>query len=717
MADYVNRFNITGEAIADLRRKHAERYTGSLGRIDDARRLLAGELQAPLPKVIADRPDGEAFRVDTAQKYTSVMQLVNKLADPEPILVRSKTGSSDLSERTASRVEKFANPALRKVLSNRDLVELLTVEAEASALVIPEAARFQKAVAAYYSDDKGEEIAEDYRTDEKGRSYRDVMDEAEDDEALEKAKGEFKPDEKRSRAAYDQHIRNLRARNYPFDVELLSRRQMIPLNPRIKGHDVTVDGLLIRTRLAPSEALRRKYVVPGLTVHTEPKDSTEGDMQTGDLWLYQAVLADMDDDGELYPYFAYSLMGKPTRIERNGFEKDTAVIDLRKECGLKSLPVAYGYGWRWFSVDPDQRAMPYTFPFMRSWLAADALLTGKTFAAWSEGFLAWFMQMPDTVRDPAMQQAWMEFVKSNPLTIEAFKVLPVWGSMLPAVHPGTGRDVNEMIAALNGSNAAEVVNPLARGGGDASSAIERSVVAADTVTGVSDVRKTNLAMTARVGEIILEVCTGISRLHGHDVLVYGNPERPTDQGDGQQSSPRAIIELKPHWLGPKDQESYDLTAEYPEQLGDKLAEKAQLFGFYKENAITFEDWCKALGVQDPDRYRAQLIFDQFMKSPEGIKLAMRDAAQYSGDQEVVDLFKAQEAGAAGPNGEPMGMLAGLNPPQGPMALGAGPGVSDPGAQAAIQMQNPAMSQAAAIAGAARNADAANVGPTPQVMGV
>jgi hypothetical protein len=63
----------------------------------------------------------------------------------------------------------------------------------------------------------------------------------------------------------------------------------------------------------------------------------------------------------------------------------------------------------------------------------------------------------------------------------------------------------------------------------------------------------------------------------------------------------------------------------------------------------------------------------------------------------------------------MGLLAGLNPPTGPLALGPGGGISDPGAQAAVGMQDPARSQAAAIAGAARNADAGGVGPAPNVV--
>lgn len=707
MAEFISRFSVKGEEIAELFSKHAERYTASLGRITDARKLLIGQLQAPLPDVIAARPDGDAFRVDTAQKYTSVMQLVNKLADPAPRLRRPKTATSDLSERTSSRIEKFVNPAVDRNLSNRDLTELALVESEGCALVVPEVARWQKVPGSYYEQD-GATIRQEYRRDGQGRSYDDALDDAEGDE--ERATSEFKPDEKRSRAEYDKQIRHLRAKNFPFDVELLSRQQYVPINPRIRGDDVLVDGIISRTRMAPSEALRRRYVIPGLDAHLEPTSDLEGDMDTGDLWLYLAVLADMDDEGNQYPYFAYSLAGKPTSNTRAGFEKD-AVIDLYKTCGLRSLPVVPFYGWRWFTVDPDQRGIPYTFPFMRSWLATDAFLTGKAFAGWSEGMLAWFMQMPDSVRDTAMQQAWMEFVEKNPLTIEPFKILPVWGSMVPAIHPGTGRDVGEMVAALQGSNSGELVNPLARGGGNAGSAIERTVISADTVAGVSDVKRTTRNVRRRVGELILEVCVGASRKHGHDVLIYGNPETPTDRGN-DESPTRSIIELKPHWLGPEGQESYDLVAFEPKTLGDNLAEKAQAFGFYKEGAITFEDWCREIGVEDPERYRAQLIFDSWLKTPEGMQVAMKDAAEYLGDQELSGLFEAQQSGAAGPQGQPMGNLAGLNPPSGPMG---GP-VQAPGAQVATQVSDPAMAQQAAIVGAAMQNDAQAVGPTPAQMG-
>jgi hypothetical protein len=84
---------------------------------------------------------------------------------------------------------------------------------------------------------------------------------------------------------------------------------------------------------------------------------------------------------------------------------------------------------------------------------------------------------------------------------------------------------------------------------------------------------------------------------------------------------------------------------------------------------------------------------------------MKDAALYLGDKELVALFEAQKSGAAGPQGEPMGMLAGMNPPGG--------GSSDPGAQAATGMQNPGASQYAAVVGAARNASVGGMQPMPQ----
>jgi hypothetical protein len=709
LASPVSRHSITGSQIQELWKRHARRYEGSLGRIQDSRELLIGEKKAPLPHQIATLPDGEAFRVDTPEKYTSVLQMRNKMSDPAPKVKRTKTATSDRAEGMASRIERFVNPALEDHLSAQDLADLLVCEAEAAAIVVPNPAAWKKVPSAYYEAD-GKTIQRAYRRNSKGQDEDEHTEEQE--QAPERERKRFRPAERASRAVYDAHERHQRACNPPWEVRLLSRLQCVPINPRIVGKRVLVDGLLVRTRFERSELIREEYIWEGMEDHLEPKDETEG--IDGELWLYEAWLVDKVKDaqtGEVveHPYVAYSVAGKPTQSTKDGVGAD-AVIDLYEQCGLRSLPVVYGYGWRWASSDPDKRSIPYPFPFGRSWLAKDALLTGKIYAAWSEGMLAWFLQMPpEFAKDPALAQAWTEFVKTNPLTIKPFTILPVMGLPIPAIHPGTGKDVNETLAALSGEVRQDLVNPLARGGGDSASAIERSVVAADTLAGVSDIRRSMLWFFQRVGELILEISCGVARETKKPVLLIGNPQTPNQRGP-DQSATRAVIELKPDWLGPEGQESFDLEAYWPRSLEQNLAQNQQFFGFWKDGGITFEMWCELIGVEDPERFRAQLIFDRWIMSEDGMKLAMKDAAEYLGDQEAASLFEMQEQQAAGPGGEPVGMLAGLMQPGAPPP----PGGVMPGGPAPVgtQMGSPAVSQLAAISAAGRNTDPAQVTAQP-----
>ncbi len=79
------------------------------------------------------------------------------------------------------------------MLSNRDLTELLLIEAEGAALIVPEAARWAKVAGSYYESD-GATIERAFRYDKDGKSYDDAVDEREGDE--ERATAEFEPDEK-----------------------------------------------------------------------------------------------------------------------------------------------------------------------------------------------------------------------------------------------------------------------------------------------------------------------------------------------------------------------------------------------------------------------------------------------------------------------------------------------------------------------------------------
>lgn len=683
-AEQVSAKSITGTQIQDLWTRHSARYTRSLGRIDDVREMLAGERQAPLPAALANLPDAEAFRVDRSDKYTSVLKLRNMLAEKIPHLKRQKTTTSDAGERNSSRIERFINPTIEDNLSAQDLADLLLCEAEAAIIVVPNRASYKKLPSTMYGKDS-KDILPAYQRDKDGRSVDDYED---DDE-----KKTFRPSQKASRQAYEKHRRMKRARCLPAEIRLLSRKQCVPINPQIKGTDVVVDGLLVRTRFERSELIKRKWVWDGMSDHLEPKDESEGDTSTGEFWLYEAWLTDEveEEDGtySLRPYVAYSVAGKSSSNSRDGFDAD-AVIDLREQCGLKTLPVIYGYGWRWAATDADKRAMPYPWPFGRSWQSLDAFLTGKSYAGWAMGFLAWFLKMP-TNMDASEQQAWLESVRQNPMIVEPFKVLPVMGDPIPAVYQGAGGDINEMIGALAGSLSQDLVNPLATGGGSAASALERSVVSADTVGGISDVQRSMLSMWRRTGEVMLEVLCGIARMENEPITYYGTPDTPS--GGTGVSPTRSIIELKPDWLGAKGQESFDLEADFPRTLLDNLAQNQQFFGMWKDGGLTDEMWADLIGIDDPERFIAQLIYDQWKKSPAGVQVLMRDAAEFLGDKELVAMFTAQEQGAAGPNGEPLGMAAGVQPPMAPPGQGQGP------MPVGVNVGNPAISQLAATVGA------------------
>jgi hypothetical protein len=652
----------------------------SLGRIIDSRDVVEGRRQAPLPAAIASRPDADAFRVSTPEKTVSVLKLRNKLSTRLPRLKREPTGTSDTSSRIASRVERFANPAVFDQLSVQDAYDLLTVEAEAATIVVPKPAAWNKLPADFLDDDR-QTIRKNFQRDYKGRTHQEWEFDGRDGDK----DNVFLLNREKSRAAHKRASEQYRARNLPFEIQLVSRLDMMPLNPRITGEGVVLDGLLRRTRLHPTEAIRRKYRWGDSPMLT-PKHENEG--TGGEWWLYEGWLYDDDE----CPYVVYSVGGHKTEVLKDGFEPN-GIIDLYKTAGLERLPIAYSYGWRWGTSDADRRGIPYPWPFLRSWLAKDAFLTGKAFQGWSTGFPGWFNTIPANV-DPAVLQMWLDKTKNQPLQVNPFEVTEVLGTVAPAVHSGTGHDVDEMVMALTGEVRAELVSPLATGGGNANSAIERSVVGADTIAAVSDIERGMLGLVKATAENVLMVCTKVARRTKHNVCVIGNaaPAEPMDQ-----SSTKAVIELDPDWLGSEGDESYDLIAELPRSLADNLAQNQQFFEFLQNGGISWEMWCSLIGEEAPELLRAQVLYHQWlMNTPEGQRMAMLDAATYLGDQELADLFALKAAGQADEQGNLVGMLAGMGPmgapgmpvTEGPALLGGQP------AATGTAMPSPGMSQLA-----------------------
>lgn len=647
MAGYVE-----GPDLKDLWNSQIKLFPNSLSRIEDSREVVEGRRKAPLPQAIAERPDAEAFRVSTPEKTTSVLKLRNKLALREHKLVRDPTGTSDASSRIASRVERFANPAVYDQLSIQDVYDLLLIEAEAATIVVPKPASWKGLPESMFESDR-QTIKPSYQRDYRNRSLTEWKEDGKDGDD----DNVFLLNREKSRQAYRKASEQYRARNLPYEIQLVSRLDMVPMGPRIVGTSVQCDGLIRRTRMHKTELVRRKYRW-GEDAYLQPKDEGEG--SGSDWWLYEGWLY---DDDEL-PYVVYSVGGRATENLRDGFDKG-GVIDLYKTAGLTRLPIAYAYGWRWGVSDPDRRGIPYPWPFLRSWLAKDAFLTGKAFQGWSTGFPGWFNKIPANV-DEGVLRVWLEKTKNQPLVINPFEITEVLGDVAAAVHSGTGHDINEMIAALDGTTGQELVSPLATGGGNANSAIERSVVSADTVAALSDIERGALGLFRDTAENVLTVCTAVSRRTKQNVCIIGNAENPEPT---DQSSTKAIIELDPDWLGSEGEESYDLRCEVERGISDNLARTQQLFELLKNGGISWEMWCREIGVDSPELLRAQVLYHQWlMNTPEGRAMAMKDAATYLGDQELADLFALQEQGQANEQGQLNGMTAGNTPASDPNAL-------------------------------------------------
>lgn len=686
---------VVGRDLRDLFQSQTKLYPNSLGRMTDSRDMMERRRKPPLPAAIASRPDADAFRFSSPEPIVSVMKLRNKLALRIPELSREPLGVTDSASRIASRVERFVDPAVFGAphgLNIQDLYDLLLVEGEACIIVRPSPAAWRKMPDGYLEDDN-ETVKKSYRRDYRGRSETEWEYDGKDGDV----ESSFLLSRSRSRDAFNRASSQYRARHLPYQIELVSRFDMVPLDPQIRGDSVTVQGIVRRTRINRQEAIRRRYRW-GEDGLIQPKDEGEGD--GSDWWLYEGWLLDEDD----LPYLSYSIGGHKTEVMRDGYEPD-GVIDLYKTAGLTCLPIAYGYGWRWGVSDPDRRGIPYPWPFLPSWDAKNAFMTGKAFQGWSTGFPGWFNLIPANV-DEGVLRMWLDKTRNQPLVINPFEITEVLGSVESAVHSGTGHDINEMIAALSGEVRNDLVSPLATGGGNANSAIERSVVSADTVAAVSDIERSVLAMVRDTAEHVLRVCTAVSREAKKNVCVIGNAENAEPM---KQSTTKAIIELDPDWLGPEGEESYDLICKLPRSLEDSLAQTQQYFELLKNGGISWEMWCELIGQGSPELLRAQVLYHQWlMNDPAGRAVAFKDAATYLGDQELADLFNLQSTGQADEQGNLLGMLAGVNGMPG-LPPGMPPGAGGPellGGQpmpTGVALPNIAQSQLAGVVGAGMQA--------------
>lgn len=656
---------------------------GSRRRIEDARALVRGDVPTPLPEAV--RAQGfQKASFDGPESSTVPLHLLNKLASKRPELKRHPIGQGIAAESTATRLEQWGNAAMDRLFSWDDAADLCLIEGEAAAIVQLAGSQFGR-LPDLYADDGSEEYNPSYARDASGRGPADD--------------GYTRPDHARTARAYTAARLDWMGRHFPLEVRVLSRLQQVPINPRLVGQRVEIDGLLVRSRYSRTGLIKRGWRWEGM--QDGYQSQATGVAGNGTTWggldevtLYEAWLE--DEDG---PFAAFSVDGKPTRKESDGDEELVdGVLDLKEAWGVTTLPIAYTYGLRWADPDPDRRSIQFPLLLKGMWEAQNVIRSAMTYHTFATAFLG-FAYRPDPAVVKAMADAGL------PLTVDVkpMSVIPIAGDLSPLVHPGSGRDALALYASYARSADEQGPAAAALGGGTADSAIGQTVQGRDAMVAVHHAGEGARLLYERVGGLLLEVGCAVSEKFDSPLPIARNLDTPIAQPGPESSPSRAPIMLRHRDAGGV----YEYTATFVKQRGEDLAKRQQNVELVNRRLMTVRQFLDEDGDPAPEITEAAIAAEDLAKTPVVQARRLRLAAQYAGDQEQATLLRAMAEQQAAPNSTveqpvPMGLLEGVAGPPGmggPQPGAPGPGASVPG----VSMGSMAGSQLGGIVGAGMQA--------------
>lgn len=627
---------IEGKAVAELWSEQEDLYRESYDRILAARRMLAGEITAPLPDKI-QVTDRDAFRVSLPQKYTVPIHLLNKLSEATPQVRRFPAGASPRAQAMATLVEQNANAYMHHLYPLAATIDLLLNEGECAVICSPTMASWEKTPQLY--EDGTRRVKRRYQRDRDGKSRDDGEPGA-----------RFVPNLRESTKAFKSEELHYLAQHIPFEFRAISRLNSMPINPRIVGRRVEIDGLLVKTNFTVSELLRRKYRW-GENGALQPGRRSEAKL-SDDIALYEVWTTDLDD----HVYVSYCVDGQETWKQGPEGERQPAVVDLTKLYGLTRVPVAYAYGWHWPGVvDPDKRGIPFVDPFARSWLNMDTIATSEVWRMWTHSFIS-LLYRPDVdlIDRVGAQLDELPSIDLHPMT-----VTPILGSIQMPVAPQGSAEAARLMSLLGGSLSSETPAPISFGGSGATSGFDRNVAEADMLGTMTQVTRGMLSLFEQSASLALEIATAIGKRH-RAVVVEHVDGTIVEQTASKQSSTRALLELDPDLCG----DDYVVKAEIPHQFGDNLAIHQLAAEWRDRGILPTRKLLELAGDPAPEQTMAETDAERLSKMPQFEARVIARALAILGDQEMSDEIMA--ALAEGPDGQPVpqGFDAGLEQGQG-----------------------------------------------------
>lgn len=671
---------IKGKDIASLYDEHQSRYDTSMRQMQAARDLLAGRIKAPLDaSILPGEDDREALRSSTPAKYWLPMRIAAKIQAKEYRIKRYPIGIGQRAMSAATKVEQVDNAAADMLYPDGPVTDNLLNEGACFVVTQPQMSLWSATPDSMYDDPESRtKISKRYAVDSKGRG--------EDDDYYVESKRQFKPNESKSAEYFTSVEKDYRARNVPIEMRALSCREAIPLNPRRKGDEMLVDGLIRKSEWSVSSLLQAGYRW-GESGHMEPSgpEGTMGSGGTKNLTMHE--LWYVAPNGHVYT--SYCVDGKTTY--KNDAE---AVIDLTEEYGIECLPVAFDYGLGFDGeINPNDRPVPFVNIFGRSWLNEDTAKTFMLVRGYKEANLFRAVKL-----DANLMQVLGVTDAPPPLEIKPGFISYILGDMQDMNSSAGMREMIDLIGLLRSNLDDQLPSSDALGGGDDVAGYARIRAGIDVLSMFGQVMRGRRNLKAASMAHFNEQVACIGRKH-RPVCLFVNQEIPVEQRVSQQSSTRAIIEIDPEMFG----DVWQVTAEVPAEIGDNMA-LAQVLSEHHDRGKIPHEWLLEKGYGDPapDVTIAKIQAEKAMNTPLGLAQLNMMAAKIAGDEQMADIMEglaAQELVKLMPMEQP-------NPNNVvPSAIGAGLQAPQGGGMTGMVAPNPVDASVGGIMAGAMNAGA------------
>lgn len=615
---------VVGSTIKTVLNGHHPRWARTRERAENCRLLLAGDIEAPMPKNFK-LANADAFRSELATTYTRAVGLLSTIQKKKCQIKRNRATGSDRSNDVATEIEQIMTAVMFDENPGKgypwpETCDIVLNDSLGCVITQPAMTFWEQPPELRDADGQ---IRRRYQRDKDNRVPKQV------------GKG-FRLNRKKSVAAYEEDKADWYARNVPILFRAFGPQQVTP----ILGPGQRLDAVIVSSRYQRTSEISRRFIWGEgdhlSPVGASPNNSVGG---TGEVELLEY----WGTDSEGKPYVSYCVDGLPTYYRDTG---EAAVQDLSPY--ISRLPVSLKWGQHWpGQTDVDQRGLPFMQPFYRSILNTNAILTGITTALWWAGFPTYATQ-PDPAAPP---EVWNSNDRPPAVAIEPLKVIETPGPVTRLSGSDVSRDAYQVVSLMLGDNKDGGPSEGAQGKGGGSG-FEKTIARAYSEDAQFQVLEGIRELFEDSASFALEILTNISEKHRPVLVYYSGPVVSFAAGD-RVTSTRVMLELDPDLAG----DNFRLTAEYPPSMS--LAERQQSAELVERRLKSKRQHFEDDGDPSPERTVAEIEAEDLVASPIGQEQRWATIARLRGDDLMAEKLKLIQQQRVSQGGIPFAILQGF----------------------------------------------------------